>query len=135
MGMKGDFMTKKELDAMVAAEEKRLGVGSKEFIQRHNEIMQMVEEASQKGVNQMVCADVMKMLTVMCNSRMTPRQIAEKAGVSTSAVYRVRKGYLVKMEIMGKVCAALGVKCEDVLDYERMERYRKERKENATNCE
>lgn len=79
----------------------------------------------------MVCADVMKMLTVMCNSRMTPRQIAEKAGVSISAVYRVRKGYLVKMEIMGNVCAALDVKCEDVLDYERMERYRKERENNC----
>ena len=74
----------------------------------------------------MVCADVMKMLTVMCNSRLTPGQIAEKAGVSRSAVYRVRKGYLVKMEIMGKVCAALGVKFEDVADYAKMERYRKE---------
>ena len=74
----------------------------------------------------MVCADVDKILTIMCNSCKTPVQIAEKAGVSTNAVYRVRKGYMVKMEIMGKVCAALGVKCEDVLDYERMERYRKE---------
>lgn len=77
----------------------------------------------------MVCADATKILNVMCNSCLSPRQIAEKAGVSTSAVYRIRAGYLVKMEIMGKVCAALGVKCEDVLDYERMERYRKERKE------
>lgn len=83
----------------------------------------------------MVCADVAKMLTVMCNSCKTPGQIAEEAGVSRSAIYRIRKGYLVKMEIMGKVCAALGIRCEDVLDYERMERYRKERKENATNCE
>lgn len=75
----------------------------------------------------MMCADVNKILIVMCNSCMTPKQIAEKAGVSTSAVYRVRKGYMVKMEIMGRVCAVLGVKCEDVLDYGRMERYRKER--------
>ena len=80
----------------------------------------------------MVCADVMKMLTVMCNSRLTPGQIAEKAGVSRSAVYRVRSGYLVKMEIMGKVCAALGVRFEDVADYAKMERYRKKR---ANNCE
>lgn len=75
----------------------------------------------------MMCADINKILIVMCNSCMTPKQIAEKAGVSASAVYRVRKGYMVKMEIMGRVCTALGVKCEDVLDYERMERYRKER--------
>ena len=75
----------------------------------------------------MVCAKYDAMITLMTNSCMTPRQIADKAGVSTNAVYRVRKGYMVKMEIMGKVCAALGVNCEDVLDYERMERYRKER--------
>lgn len=74
----------------------------------------------------MVCAKYNAMITIMANSCLTPGQIAEKAGVSRSAVYRVRKGYLVKMEIMGKVCSALGVKCEDVLDYERMERYRKE---------
>lgn len=36
-------MTKKELNEMVAAEEKRLGVGSKEFLQRHHEIMAEVE--------------------------------------------------------------------------------------------
>lgn len=77
----------------------------------------------------MMCADVEKILIIMCNSCMTPREIAEKAGVSTCAVYRVRKGYMVKMEIMGRVCAALGVKCEDVIDYERMERYRKEQQE------
>ena len=77
----------------------------------------------------MVCAKYNEMITIMCNSRMTPREIAQKAGVSTCAVYRVRKGYMVKMEIMGRICAALGVKCEDVLDYERMERYRKEQAE------
>lgn len=77
----------------------------------------------------MVCADVMKILTVMCNSCKTPGQIAQEAGVSITAVYRFRAGYLVRMEIAGKICAALDVKCEDVLDYERMERYRKEQNE------
>ena len=42
-------MTEEELDAMVAEEEKRLGVGSKEFLQRHNEIMRMIDEARQNG--------------------------------------------------------------------------------------
>lgn len=42
-------MTEEELDAMVEAEEKRLGVGSKEFIQRHNEIMELIDEARGKG--------------------------------------------------------------------------------------
>ena len=42
-------MTEEELDAMVEAEEKRLGVGSKEFIQRHNEIMGLIDRARGKG--------------------------------------------------------------------------------------
>ena len=42
-------MTEEELDAMVEAEEKRLGVGSKEFRQRHNEIMRMMGKARQNG--------------------------------------------------------------------------------------
>ena len=49
MNAKGDFMTKEEFDAMVEAEEKRLGVGSKEFIQRHNEIMELIDRARGKG--------------------------------------------------------------------------------------
>ena len=42
-------MTEEELDAMVAAEGQRLGVGSKEFIQRHNEIMELIDRARGKG--------------------------------------------------------------------------------------
>ncbi len=43
------MLSQEELDAMVEAEEKRLGVGSKEFIQRHNEIMELIDEARGKG--------------------------------------------------------------------------------------
>lgn len=74
----------------------------------------------------MVCANIEKILTIMCNSCMTPKEIAAAANVSKGAVYRIRQGYMVKMEIMGRVCKVLGVKCEEVLDYERIERYRKE---------
>lgn len=74
----------------------------------------------------MVCANVDKILTIMCDSCMTATEIATAANVSRTAVYRIRQGYMVKMEIMGRVCKVLGVKCEEVLDYERIERYRKE---------
>lgn len=37
------MLSKEELTAMMATEEKRLGVGSKEFIQRHNEIMSLCD--------------------------------------------------------------------------------------------
>lgn len=39
------MLSKEELTAMMAAEEKRLGVDSKEFIQRHNEIMALCDAA------------------------------------------------------------------------------------------
>lgn len=37
-------MAKEELDAMVAEEEKRLGIGSEEFMKRHNEIIEEVDQ-------------------------------------------------------------------------------------------
>lgn len=43
------MLSKEEFDAMVAAEEKNLGVGSKEFMQRHNEIMELIDRARGKG--------------------------------------------------------------------------------------
>lgn len=43
------MLSQEELDAMVVAEEKRLGVGSKEFMQRHNEIMELIDRAKGKG--------------------------------------------------------------------------------------
>ena len=36
-------MTEEEFSAMVIAEEKRLGVNSQEFLERHNEIMERIE--------------------------------------------------------------------------------------------
>ena len=41
-------MTKEELDAMVAEEEKRLGVGSEEFMKRHNEIMGELDQIKER---------------------------------------------------------------------------------------
>ena len=41
-------MSQEEITALVEAEEQRLGVGSKEFMGRHNEIMKMIERC-QKG--------------------------------------------------------------------------------------
>jgi len=43
------MLSKEELAVMMAEEEKRLGVGSKEFLQRHNEIMELIDRARGKG--------------------------------------------------------------------------------------
>lgn len=45
------MLSQEELNAMVEAEEKRLGVGSEEFLRRHHEIMEMIDNAQKKGVS------------------------------------------------------------------------------------
>lgn len=43
------MLSREELDQIAAADEARLGVGSKEFIQRHNEIMALIDGTRGKG--------------------------------------------------------------------------------------
>lgn len=76
----------------------------------------------------MVCGKIEVIINAMVASCLSPQEIADKAGVSVSIVYRVRKGYLVKMERFGKVCRALGLTPEQAIDYERMQKF-KERKQ------
>ena len=75
----------------------------------------------------MVCGKIEVIINAMVASCMSPQEIADKAGVSVSIVYRIRKGYMVKRERLGKVCGALGLTPEQAIDYERMKRYRDER--------
>ena len=76
----------------------------------------------------MVCGKIEVIINAMVASCMSPQEIADKAGVSVSIVYRVRKGYMVKMERFGKVCRALGLTPEQAIDYERLKKF-KERKQ------
>lgn len=69
----------------------------------------------------MVCAKVNPIIAAMTASCMSPKEIAEAAGVSVNIVYRMRKGYLVKMDCFGKVCKALGINAEEYIDYDRLE--------------
>lgn len=73
----------------------------------------------------MVCAKINQIIAAMTASCMSPKEIADKAGVSVNIVYRMRRGYLVKLERFGKVCLALGIAPEDVIDYERLEQREK----------
>lgn len=68
----------------------------------------------------MVCGKVNQIIAAMTASCMSPQQIAAKAGVSVNIVYRMRRGYLVKMDRFGKVCQALGISPEEVIDYDRL---------------
>ena len=51
------MLSREELDRIAAADEARLGVGSKVFIQRHNEIMELIDRAQEKGGKANVKAD------------------------------------------------------------------------------
>lgn len=75
----------------------------------------------------MVCARVNQIIAAMTSSCMSPKEIAAAAGVNVNIVYKMRKGYLVKMEYFGKVCRALGIDAEQYIDYERLQQ-RKEKK-------
>lgn len=68
----------------------------------------------------MVCAKVNQIIAAMTASCMSPKEIAEAAGVSVNIVYRMRRGYLVKMDCFGKVCRALGIEAESYIDYDRL---------------
>ena len=70
----------------------------------------------------MVCAKVDKIIAAMTNSCMSPREIADAAGVDVNVVYRMRKGYLIKMERFGRVCKVLGIDAGECIDFERMEK-------------
>ena len=79
----------------------------------------------------MVCAKVNSIIAAMTSSCMSPKEIAEAAGVSVNIVYRMRRGYLVKMECFGKVCRALGIEAQDYIDYARLEQRKKEGTKNG----
>ena len=74
----------------------------------------------------MVCAKVNQIIAAMTASCMSPKEIAAAAGVSVNIVYRMRRGYLVKMDCFGKVCKALGIEAESYIDYDRLEKRGKE---------
>lgn len=51
------MLSREELDQIAAVDEARLGVSSEEFLQRHNEIMELIDRARGKGAKVNVKAD------------------------------------------------------------------------------
>lgn len=96
-------MAKEELDAMVAEEEKRLGVGSEEFVRRHNEIMDQLDQIERREEEKR---------KAMAKQIVTVKDVMEVLQVSESKAYGVirqlnselkAQGYIV---IPGKVPTA-----------------------------
>lgn len=63
----------------------------------------------------MVRIDVMKLVTAMANKCMTVKELADAIGTSTTCIYKIRRGYLAKVETIGKICKALEIDAADLI--------------------
>lgn len=52
----------------------------------------------------------------MAKAEIEPKELAAKAGVSDNIVYTIRRGCLTKPVYIGKICKALNVKVEDMIE-------------------
>lgn len=62
-----------------------------------------------KEENIMVRANLKVILPAMAESGMPQKEIAEKAGVNPGTVSRIKSGYLVRLDRLGRVCKVLGI--------------------------
>ena len=60
--------------------------------------------------------DKKKLVNLMADRGLTQADLAEKAGISRTAVYGVMKGRRPTMPTLGKIARALGVKPSELLD-------------------
>lgn len=71
----------------------------------------------------MVRIDVKKLVVAMANKCMTVKELAKAIGTSTTCIYKIRRGYLAKVETIGKICKVLELDAEEliteVVHYER----------------
>ena len=61
-----------------------------------------------------IIVDRVKVITEMARQNMTGEELAQKAGVSRQAVWKMRKGQPVWRTTAGHVAAALGVSVDDL---------------------
>lgn len=66
----------------------------------------------------MLRADQSKLLIAIGNAGMDLQQLSKVSGVSYSVICLMRRGRLMKPWKLGKVCKALGVRIEDVVQEE-----------------
>ena len=57
-----------------------------------------------------------KLIDLMADKGLTQADLAEKAGISRTAVYGVMKGRRPTMPTLGKIARALGVKPSELLE-------------------
>lgn len=63
----------------------------------------------------MVRVDIMKLIVAMANKCMTVKDLADAIGKSTTCIYKIRRGYLAKVETIGKICKVLEMDAADLI--------------------
>lgn len=63
----------------------------------------------------MVQIDTMKLVVAMANKCMTVKELAKATGTSTTCIYKIRRGYLAKVETIGKICKVLEIDAADLI--------------------
>lgn len=69
----------------------------------------------------MLRADKQKLLIAIGNAGLDLQELAEASGVPYSIICLMRRGRLMKPWKLGKVCKALGIKIEDIVQLDREE--------------
>lgn len=62
--------------------------------------------------------DSTKFLIAMAEAELTPKELADLAGISVNFVYSIRRGKYTKPKYLGACCHVLNVRVEDVIESE-----------------
>lgn len=69
----------------------------------------------------MLRADPQKLLIAIGNAGMDLQELSEASGVNYGVICLMRRGRLMKPWKLGKVCKALGIRVEDIIEIDREE--------------
>lgn len=69
----------------------------------------------------MLRADPQKLLIAIGNAGMDLQELSEASGVNYGVICLMRRGRLMKPWKLGKVCKALGIRLEDIVELDREE--------------
>ena len=57
-----------------------------------------------------------KLFKLLIDKNMKKRELCEKAGISTNSIARLGRGDNVTIDIIARICTALGCKVDDILE-------------------
>ena len=64
----------------------------------------------------MLAVSYNKLFKLLIDKSMKKRELCEKAGISTNSIAQLGRGDNVTIDIIARICAALGCKVDDILE-------------------